>query len=246
MPAKPDTLLAERSILVVDDERFTRALVGRLLGYLGAKGVYQAENGADALWMLEGGRMEFDAVIADLNMPRINGLEMLKAIRSGANGCRRDLPVIMLTGHSDLELVSRAMALDINGFIVKPVSQGALASRLARVFGEEIRTVRPESEYAKVDVRLGFDEPPPERAGLPEKAGLPTRPLPVPPEAPDVGMVRIALTDVVPGSVLAKDVIIPSGLVIVGKGTLLSKRLIQRLKDLADLNIVIEHVWIRE
>lgn len=67
-----------------------------------------------------------------------------------------------------------------------------------------------------------------------------------PPEAPHAGMVRTTLADVAPGSVPAKDVLIPSGLIIVGKGTLLSKRLIQRLKDLADLNIVTEHVWIRE
>ncbi|WP_198038146.1 response regulator [Skermanella stibiiresistens] len=239
MAVKPNTLLAERSILVVDDERFTRALVARLLGYLGAKAVFQAENGADALWMLEGGRMAFDAVVADLEMPRVNGLEMLKEIRSGANGCRRDLPVVMLTGHSDIELVSRAMALDINGFIVKPVSQGALASRLARVFGDDVRTIRAESEYAMVDARFGADEP------APARGGLPVRPPPSPPPSPDGGMYRIALTDVAPGGVLALDVTVPSGLVLVSEGTVLTSRLIQRLKGLGDLNIVIEDVWLR-
>jgi CheY-like chemotaxis protein len=233
---KLDMLLAERSILVVDDERFTRALVARLLGYLGAKAVFQAENGADALWMLEGGRMEFDAVIADLEMPRVNGLEMLKEIRSGANGCRRDLPVVMLTGHSDIELVSRAMALDINGFIVKPVSQGALASRLGRVFGDDVRAIRASTMAYS---RFGADEP------APARGGLPVRPPPSPPPSPDGGMYRIALTEVAPGGVLALDVTVPSGLVLVSEGTVLSSRLIQRLKGLGDLNIVIEDVWLR-
>jgi CheY-like chemotaxis protein len=124
--------LSPYSILFVDDEGFTRQIVAQLLRSLGCRNVHQASNVSQAMNVLTG--MErVHIVIADFRMPEDNGLNLVKAIRTGNASVNRGTPIAMLTGFSEKSLVEVALALDVNAFLVKPISRNALGDRLQRL-----------------------------------------------------------------------------------------------------------------
>lgn len=109
--------------LVVDDEEGIQELVVDVLRTCGAKTVLKASNGEQALGMLSADPSRCQIVISDCNMKPVNGLQLLKSIRSGeASGVDKNLPIILLTGHSDMPIVKRAVELKASGFLAKPVS----------------------------------------------------------------------------------------------------------------------------
>lgn len=109
--------------LVVDDEEGIQDLVIDVLRTCGAKTVLKASNGEQAIGMLSADPSRCQIVISDCNMKPVNGLQLLKAIRGGeANGVDPNLPIILLTGHSDMPVVKRAVELKASGFLAKPVS----------------------------------------------------------------------------------------------------------------------------
>jgi DNA-binding NarL/FixJ family response regulator len=131
MPEFPN--YASKTFMLIDDETFMLGLVERILQQFEAGRVLRASNGAAALAMFNGSIGTVDCVIADLNMKPMNGLEFLKAVRTGV-GKRipRDQRVVMLTGHGDMDAVRAAGELDINGYILKPVSPKKLTSTIDR------------------------------------------------------------------------------------------------------------------
>ena len=136
------TDLSPYTILLVDDVTFSRQTVMRLLKTMGDPEVHQAENGAEAMEVLQSERM-VDFVLSDFKMPGFNGLQLLKAIRTGQTAARRETPFAMVTGYSDRHLVDMALALDVNAFLVKPISKKALAMRLDKMLS------RDEAERAR-------------------------------------------------------------------------------------------------
>ena len=125
--------LSERTILLVDDVEFSRTIVAHMLDGLGKPKILKAADGLQATQVLRQ-HPEVDVVISDFNMPVMNGLGLLKRIRSGEAGRNPALPFAMLTGYSDKKLVDIALLLDVNAFIVKPVSQDSIAKRLKTIF----------------------------------------------------------------------------------------------------------------
>ena len=124
---------ASKTFMLIDDETFMLGLVDRILKQCQAGRVLRATNGAAALAMFNGSIGTVDCIIADLSMKPMNGLELLKAIRTGV-GKRipRDQRLVMLTGHGDIDAVRAAGELDINGYILKPVSTDKLTSSIDR------------------------------------------------------------------------------------------------------------------
>jgi len=104
-------------ILIVDDDRTTRKLLGL---YLRSKGfeVTTAENGLDGLEKL--GRESVNLIISDLNMPYMDGIEFVKAVR--ADIALSHLPILMVTTEGDVEERERAVAAGVNGYLTKPVT----------------------------------------------------------------------------------------------------------------------------
>lgn len=113
-------------ILVVDDQESMRQLVCASLRGLGITHVHTAENGVKALAQLRA--RSVDLVLLDAEMPQMNGIETLTAIRGDES--LRKLKVIMVTGRADVDFVQRTARLGIDGYVVKPVSTAALASRI--------------------------------------------------------------------------------------------------------------------
>ena len=116
----------EACVLLVDDEIFIRKLVGRLLSELNIKEVLTAEDGADAVNKLQTYVDHIDLILLDLEMPNMNGFEVVQAIRNGEAGVNSNLPVLILTGHGQEGAVKHAVNLGIHGFMVKPMSKQTL------------------------------------------------------------------------------------------------------------------------
>lgn len=120
-------------ILVVEDEIFFQQLLVRLLSTLGATNVAVAENGAQALSVLSLTAAEsFGLVITDIVMPGMDGFELARKIRLGTVPKYKDIPILMLTGHSTEENVRKGRIHRIQGFIVKPPTVEILERHMAR------------------------------------------------------------------------------------------------------------------
>ncbi len=152
--------LSEKTILVVDDERFSRSIVEHLLDSMEKPTVVQAINGSEALDAMMSESYEIDFIIADINMPVMNGLQLLKAIRVGNRHLNRATPVAMLTGFSDKGVVDTALALDVNAFLIKPVSKLALEKRLSQMLRHTDSDIWLKSEkvYMNIDVETVLGE----------------------------------------------------------------------------------------
>jgi CheY-like chemotaxis protein len=141
--------LINRHFLIVDDEEFIRTLVAGFLKQAGANEVVEASDGRQAIKKILSYDFAFDAIISDIMMRPMNGLELLSAIRMGAEGIKRNIPVLMLTQYPELEMVGEAMRLDANAFIVKPIGNNALIERVVRVIEHAI-AIQPAQDYAGV------------------------------------------------------------------------------------------------
>ena len=114
------------NLLVVDDSKAMRMIVKRTLrqaGY-GDATVQEASNGKEALDALDG--FDADLVLCDWNMPGINGVELLRQIRS----VDPNVPFLMVTGRDDIESVVEAKASGVTAYIRKPFSSAQLEAKL--------------------------------------------------------------------------------------------------------------------
>lgn len=121
----PDSL-AGLSILLVDDESVIRGVLGRSLEREGIK-VTTAENGVEALEKIRSGR--FDAVISDILMPLMDGLELLVQIKNDYP----EMPVILITGASGQFTGKQALEAGAEDFIIKPFKNQDIRYSLWRV-----------------------------------------------------------------------------------------------------------------
>src|SRR5579859_5518405 len=137
-------------VLVADDEAFSLSIIGRMLREMGCKDVLQADTGGKAFALFQA-ESKISMAIVDFNMPDLNGLQILKLIRTGKTAVARNLPVLMLTGTADGGLVSAAAALDVGAFVVKPVSKATLTTRIVKALGEA-REAKSAAQYDAVDI----------------------------------------------------------------------------------------------
>jgi len=118
-------------VMVVDDQTSMRAMIRRALQDLGFKDVRDKPSAAEALQSVKNDRVHL--IISDYNMPEMDGLEFLEAVRT--DPVIGKTVFIMLTGSSDKEIVQRAAALGVNNYVVKPFAPAALKEKIERVFG---------------------------------------------------------------------------------------------------------------
>lgn len=116
--------------LVVDDFSTMRRIVRNLLKELGYSNVDEAEDGALALAKLKSEK--FDFIITDWNMPNMDGLEMLKAVRSDA--ALSKIPVLMVTAEAKKENIVAAAQAGASGYVVKPFTAATLDEKLSKIF----------------------------------------------------------------------------------------------------------------
>lgn len=127
-------------ILVVDDDEDLRLLARRALVRGGHK-VIEAGDGAEGLEMIASRRP--DLLVLDLNMPGMNGFEVLKSLRSDEAG--RSLPVIVLTAHGDEASAQASFALGATDFLAKPFTPPQLDARVRSCFAHRLRDAQPSA-----------------------------------------------------------------------------------------------------
>ena len=113
--------------LVIDDSRATRRIVGLYLKELGFD-IREAGDGQQALDALVEHGLP-DVVMVDWNMPVMNGLDFIKAVR--ADKANRDLPIIMLTTETEMERMALAFLAGVNEYIMKPFSRTMIEEKLS-------------------------------------------------------------------------------------------------------------------
>tara|TARA_R110000803_G_scaffold67240_3_gene128897 strand:+ start:1540 stop:1944 length:405 start_codon:yes stop_codon:yes gene_type:complete len=117
-------------VLVVDDFSTMRRIIKNLLRDLGFTNISEADDGSTALPMLKDGA--FDFVVTDWNMPGMQGIDLLKAIR--ADSKLSHIPVLMVTAEAKKEQIVMAAQAGVNGYIVKPFTAATLNSKLDKIF----------------------------------------------------------------------------------------------------------------
>ena len=119
----------ELKFLVVDDFSTMRRIVRGLLKEIGYNNAEEAEDGTVALSMLKNSR--FDFVVSDINMPNMNGFDLLKAIK--ADEQLKHLPVLMVTAEARKEDIVLAAQCGAAGYIVKPFTKATLEEKLQKI-----------------------------------------------------------------------------------------------------------------
>ena len=114
--------------IVIDDSRAMRLILRRIVGQLGFD-VIEAEDGRAALDTLNGLDEVPDLALVDWNMPNMNGLEFVTAIRADAR--YKDLTTVMVTTESEQSQIVRALAAGAHEYVIKPFTQGAMLEKLA-------------------------------------------------------------------------------------------------------------------
>jgi two-component system chemotaxis response regulator CheY len=123
------TAPADLKFLIVDDFSTMRRIVRNLLKEAGHANADEAEDGVVALQKLKGGG--FDFVVSDINMPNMNGFELLAAIRAEAS--MKNLPVLMITAEARKEDIVLAAQNGASGYIVKPFTKATLEEKVTKI-----------------------------------------------------------------------------------------------------------------
>ena len=113
-------------ILLVDDSTTMRKIQRRLLTEMGYSDILEASNGKEAIKVLDNFNFEFNLVLCDMNMPEMNGIETLVAIRSVS----KTLPVVMCTSVAEKSAVMEAIKNGANNYLVKPFAQDAFIAKV--------------------------------------------------------------------------------------------------------------------
>ena len=119
----------ELRFLIVDDFSTMRRIVRSLLKEMGCNNADEAEDGAVALNMLKNSK--FDFVVTDINMPNMNGFDLLKAVK--ADEQLKHLPVLMVTAEARKEDIVLAAQSGASGYIVKPFTKATLEEKVQKI-----------------------------------------------------------------------------------------------------------------
>lgn len=117
------------NFLVVDDSSTMRRIVCNTLNSIGYTNVTLAEDGVDALEKMK--EQQFDAIMTDWNMPRMNGLELVRTAR--AMEAYKYIPIIMITTEGGKREVITAIKEGVNNYIVKPFTSRILKEKLKEI-----------------------------------------------------------------------------------------------------------------
>ena len=117
-------------ILIVDDFSTMRRIIKNLMRDLGYNNTAEADDGNTALPMLKSGGYDF--LITDWNMPGMQGIDLLKAVRNDPDIA--NLPVLLVTAEAKKEQIIEAAQAGVNGYIVKPFNAATLKEKIEKIF----------------------------------------------------------------------------------------------------------------
>ncbi len=222
-------------ILIVEDDAFTRRLFLRMVQELGFRQVQDADSAQTALRLFESEK--FDLLITDIDMPGMNGLELIQSIRSGKTHSRADLRIIVLSAVSQIHVISAALALDINGFLIKPVTPATTEEKITNALTERLHLHSPIA-YASINTRVGAlssaDSDDTSRAAVNAAIVLPEASAELQ-DGPVEGARLVPFEQLCPGMVLQGRIHLETGALILSPGRVLTEAVINRLRDIRKL-----------
>lgn len=143
-------------VLIADDSPQMRRILTAILNAFGCTEVFQAENAADAWDCLRAHRP--DLLILDHHMPGKDGVAFAQDIRNSPDSSNPLLPILMLTGHSTMDIVRLARAAGVNEFVAKPVTAETLFTRLRMIIESPRPFVRTKTYFGPDRRRVRKDE----------------------------------------------------------------------------------------
>jgi len=149
---KPKTKTSlDKKILVIEDEDLTRKIVCKTLINLGYQDTMSVASAQEAIDLFE--THEFDLIFADLFMPKINGLDLIKRIRTNKTLAKPNTRIIVLSGLTQSKALGVAMALNVNDVIVKPLIPNIIDEKLKRIITSPCHTQHPIA-YETIDTEI--------------------------------------------------------------------------------------------
>ena len=124
---------SDKKVLVVDDFEPMREIITEILNRMGYSSIHHAEDGVKALAFLEGNPDTY-LVISDWNMPKMNGLDLLKNLRNTDQ--LKDIPFLMVTSEADSKCIVEAAQFGANQFLVKPFTAESMEQKLNSLFAQ--------------------------------------------------------------------------------------------------------------
>lgn len=144
------------AVLIVEDSSYMRKIIKLILNGLGFRKVLEAEDGVEAFRLFR--NQPIDMILIDWEMPILNGVEFIRMVRTSTDSPNPYVPMVMLSGHSEMQRIVEARDAGVNEFVVKPLSAQTLYARLVSVverprpfvrtkqfFGPDRRRRKPES-----------------------------------------------------------------------------------------------------
>ena len=131
IPQENSSLFQGLKVLVVDDEFYSRKVARTLLMAMGVTNIYDADSGVKGLEVLR--TVGPDVVLVDWEMPFMDGAAFSKVVRNPGIFPYPNVPIIMLTGHSERWRVEEALRLGVNDYLLKPISGKLLCDRLVSI-----------------------------------------------------------------------------------------------------------------
>ncbi len=173
--------ISELAVLVVDDQPIINEFYRKILEQRGCKWIYSAMNGQDAIKLLSQ-RGDINLVLTDIDMQPGNGLELLQAIRCGdVENTARDLCVLVVSDYNYRHNVMKAVGLDCQGFLSKPLSAAVLEEKIHAALHRTIE-LAPVETYRRISteirVNTAITQAPPVSTANPSTHTLTTHPAP--------------------------------------------------------------------
>ena len=144
-------------VLVVDDEKMMHKLVCNVLNSLGFQDIVTATSGRKAIELLT--KQKFDFIITDWRMRDLDGIDIVRFMRTSPDAAHPTTPIIMLTGNTEAHYVLTALNAGINGYLIKPFSAEQLVRRIRSVI-ENPRPFIIAPTYKGPDRRHTNKQPP--------------------------------------------------------------------------------------
>lgn len=224
-PQLPDQY-KKTHVLLADDDPFIRRVVRHVLKGLGFENIKEAEDAENVLSLL--GVLPYGVLITDVQMPGIHGVELLRRIRCGETDGPADLPVIILTSFSNTDVLTASLALDVNGFLVKPIKPDTVYTKLIQALGERI-TLRPKGSYESVSTVLASlsskKEPEKPMASVSRNTGE---------EGDPANGVYLRIRDLLPGMELAREIYLNDGTLLLSRSKTLGNITVNRLQEMRE------------
>jgi len=216
-------------IILVDDDTFSRRVAREVLARVVYADIAEASDLQSAIRQLE--HAACSVLITDIHMPGGGGLELLQQIRCGKTAAPRHLRVIALTSFSTTHVLAIALALDVNGFIVKPLNPKLTEAKLNQVLSTETQ-LRPALAYQKLDTRVDHLLVPPtgeHPPNAPRDGGAASA------NATPMQGRQLSVSALRAGMRLAKPICALNGQLLLNAGHLLSNTTIHHLIDLQEV-----------